>query len=117
MSRSIIALGFLFLAACASETTPRGADESVENSGSVEQAAETTTAQSTTPATTATPHEEGIPCVPGSYRTCTKTWKDALGVENCMQAKQYCRSDARAWLECGQPYDGTTTTSTSSTAR
>lgn len=106
MSRFAFAAVLVVLAGCASEAVPRGADESVAIAP-VEQVSETAAAPSATAAVIApAPQTQGAPCTAGATRACKKTWVDANGITNCIESLQYCASDARAWLECGAPYDG-----------
>lgn len=105
MSRSVFAVSLLVVAVgCASETTPRGADE---NGTVVEgETTESTPVAASPSGTSATPHDPSIPCKPGSSRSCFKSWQDALGVANCETTLQYCEKSGKLWLPCGEKYDG-----------
>ena len=104
MSRST-AWAFAFSAivgvGCAAESVPPTASEDTLDTST----SEAVSAATPTATAAATPHDPSLPCKPGTPRVCRRTWLDH-GISNCQDDVQYCRSDSRAWLECGAVYDG-----------
>lgn len=91
------ALGLALLVGCASQTEPRGADESTEttvSSGLSEI--------ETQPIAEEEPASETATCAAGDTRTCKKTWSDAKGQTHCLSATQFCNAHGTGWLACGE---------------